>query len=101
MREGSLQKKGIRSGIVNAAGDLTAWGYQPMESHGPVGIADPNASREIFSHMTITDTSVATSGNYEKFVVIDGKNIRIRSILKQDCLSQVSKASRLFVPMRR
>src|SRR4029079_11546393 len=38
-----------------------------------IGIADPNASREIFSHMNITNTSVATSGNYEKFVVIDGK----------------------------
>ena len=68
-----LQKKGIKSGIVNAAGDLTAWGYQPDGKPWTIGIADPNASREIFSHLTITDTSVATSGNYEKFVVINGK----------------------------
>jgi len=68
-----LQKKGIKSGIVNAAGDLTAWGYQPDGKPWTIGIADPNASREIFSHMNITNTSVATSGNYEKFVVIDGK----------------------------
>jgi thiamine biosynthesis lipoprotein len=68
-----LQKKGIKSGIVNAAGDLTAWGYQPNGKPWTIGIADPNASREIFSHMNITNTSVATSGNYEKFVVIDGK----------------------------
>jgi len=68
-----LQKKGIKSGIVNAAGDLTTWGYQPDGKPWTIGIADPNASREIFSHLTITDTSVATSGNYEKFVTIDGK----------------------------
>ena len=68
-----LQKRGIKSGIVNAAGDLTAWGNQPNGKPWTIGIADPNASREIFSHMNITNTSVATSGNYEKFVVIDGK----------------------------
>ena len=68
-----LQKKGIKSGIVNAAGDLTAWGHQPNGKPWTIGIADPNASREIFSHLDITNTSVATSGNYEKFVVINGK----------------------------
>lgn len=68
-----LQKKGIKSGIVNAAGDLTTWGYQPDGKPWTIGIANPNASREIFSHMNITNTSVATSGNYEKFVVIGGK----------------------------
>ena len=68
-----LQKKGIKSGIVNAAGDLTTWGYQPDGKPWTIGIADPNASREIFSHLNITNTSVATSGNYEKFVTIDGK----------------------------
>jgi thiamine biosynthesis lipoprotein len=68
-----LQKRGIKSGIVNAAGDLTAWGYQRDGKPWTIGIADPNASRNVFSHMNITNTSVATSGNYEKFVVIDGK----------------------------
>lgn len=68
-----LQKRGIKSGIVNAAGDLTTWGYQPDGKPWTIGIANPNASREIFSHMNITNTSVATSGNYEKFVVIGGK----------------------------
>ena len=68
-----LQKRGVKSGIVNAAGDLTAWGYQPNGKPWTIGIADPNATHEIFSHLNITNTSVATSGNYEKFVVIDGK----------------------------
>jgi len=68
-----LQRKGIESGIVNAAGDLTAWGYQPDGSPWTIGVADPNASRHAFSYLQITNTSVATSGNYEKYVMINGK----------------------------
>jgi len=68
-----LKKKGITSGIVNAAGDLTAWGYQPNGKPWTIGIADPNASRHAISFLDITNTSVATSGNYEKFVMIGGK----------------------------
>lgn len=68
-----LIEKGGKSGIVNAAGDLTAWGYQPNGQPWTIGIADPNAARHAFSFLEITDTSVATSGNYEKFVMIGGK----------------------------
>lgn len=68
-----LLQNGVQSGIVNAAGDLTAWGYQPNGQPWTIGIADPYAVGTAFSYMNITNTSIATSGNYEKFVVIDGK----------------------------
>jgi thiamine biosynthesis lipoprotein len=68
-----LQKKGITSGIVNAAGDLTAWGNQPNDNEWTIGIANPDAVHLPFSYLKITNTSIATSGNYEKFVVINGK----------------------------
>ena len=68
-----LQQNGIDSGIVNAAGDLTAWGYQENGEAWTIGIADPNKKESVFSTFNITNTSVATSGNYEKFVIIDGK----------------------------
>lgn len=68
-----LQQKGVGSGIVNAAGDLSAWGYQPGGKPWTIGIADPNATQHPFSSLDITDMAVATSGNYEKFVMIGGK----------------------------
>ena len=68
-----LQQKGVKSGIINAAGDLTAWGYQPNGKPWTIGIADPDTKRQAFSFLEITNTSIATSGNYEKFVFIDGK----------------------------
>jgi FAD:protein FMN transferase len=68
-----LQERGVTSGIVNAAGDLTVWGYQPDGKEWTIGIADPNAARQPFSYLTITNMAIATSGNYEKYVMIDGK----------------------------
>jgi len=68
-----LQQKGVKSGIINAAGDLTAWGYQPNGKPWTIGIADPDTKRQAFSFLEITNTSIATSGNYEKYVLIDGK----------------------------
>ena len=68
-----LKEMGIESGIVNAAGDLTAWGYQPNGKPWTIGIADPNVTRNAFSYLELTNTSIATSGNYEKYVMIDGK----------------------------
>lgn len=68
-----MKEQGVKSGVVNASGDLTAWGLQPNGKQWTVGIANPDATHEVFSYVSITDMAVATSGNYEKFVMIDGK----------------------------
>jgi FAD:protein FMN transferase len=69
-----LLSKGITSGIVNAAGDLTAFGHQPGGQPWTIGIAAPDNPNHLpFSTLNITNTSIATSGNYEKFAVINGK----------------------------
>lgn len=68
-----LQKRGVSSGIVNAAGDLTAWGMQADGKPWTVGIADPDSKHHPFSYLNISNQAIATSGNYEKYVIIDGK----------------------------
>ena len=68
-----MKERGAESGIVNASGDLTAWGLQPNGNKWTVGIVNPDLSHEIFSFMSITGLAVATSGSYEKYVMIDGK----------------------------
>lgn len=68
-----LQQRGVNSGIVNAAGDLCAWGLQSDGSPWTVGIADPNNKWDLFSSLAITNMAVATSGNYEKYITVDGK----------------------------
>ena len=64
---------GIKSGIVNAAGDLVTWGTQPNCQAWTVGIADPNHKQHAFSALSISNMAIATSGNYEKYAVIDGQ----------------------------
>lgn len=73
MAKSVFKNQGVKSGIVNASGDLTTWGYQPDGSPWTVGIIDPDHKDLPFSYMNITDMAVATSGNYEKYIIIDGK----------------------------
>lgn len=68
-----LIKNGVKSGIVNAAGDLTTWGNQPSRKPWTISIADPENKHEAFSSLSISGLAVATSGSYEKYVIIDGK----------------------------
>jgi len=66
-----LVAKNVQAGIINASGDLNAWGLQPDGSDWLVGITNPLNTEKMFSWMPIKDQAVVTSGNYEKFVVFD------------------------------
>lgn len=68
-----LQNNGIESGIVNAAGDITTWGKRPGGKEWTIGIANPDMAHYAFASFDITGMAIATSGNYEKFVLINGK----------------------------
>lgn len=68
-----LVTKQVIAGIINASGDLTTWGTKASGEKWLIGIANPLSKDKIFSWMPIVESSVATSGNYEKYVVFDGK----------------------------
>lgn len=63
---------GVQAGVINASGDLTAWGCQPDGSPWKIGIADPRNPMCILFWLTATDCSIATSGNYEQYFDISG-----------------------------
>ena len=67
-----LKSKGVKSGIINASGDLYAWGKQPDGSDWKVGITNPINPQKIFSWLPVNNQAVVTSGNYEKYVMFDG-----------------------------
>lgn len=68
-----LMRNGAKSGVVNASGDLTTWGRNPNNKEWTIAITDPNNTGLAFSYMSIANMSVATSGNYEKYIAINGK----------------------------
>jgi len=63
-----LQNIGVNSGIINASGDLDAWGQQPDGKDWMVAIVNPLNKEKVFSWMPIHNSAVVTSGNYEKYV---------------------------------
>ena len=68
-----LIKNNVKSGIINASGDLTAWGIKPSGKDWMVAIVNPINKDKVFSWLTIKNKSIVTSGNYEKFINLDGK----------------------------
>jgi thiamine biosynthesis lipoprotein len=63
---------GVENGLVNAGGDLLAWGQQASGEPWRVGIVDPNDKEKIYAWLEIKNKSVVTSGDYERFVQFDG-----------------------------
>ncbi|WP_190809418.1 FAD:protein FMN transferase [Flagellimonas sp. S3867] len=68
-----LVSKQVKAGIINASGDLTTWGTKVTGEKWLVGIANPLSKEKVFSWLPVVESSVATSGNYEKYVIINDK----------------------------
>lgn len=67
-----LIEKGVKAGIINASGDLNSWGTQPNGDLWKVGITNPLNNEKVFSWLPIENSAVVTSGNYEKYVTLNG-----------------------------
>jgi thiamine biosynthesis lipoprotein len=67
-----LREFGIENAIVNAGGDLRAIG-QHGDRPWRIGIRQPRKSGILASIESDGDTSVFTSGDYERFFEVDGK----------------------------
>ncbi|MDO8746306.1 MAG: FAD:protein FMN transferase, partial [Thermodesulfovibrionales bacterium] len=71
-----LKKEGIKSGLVAIAGDIKAFGLKPDLKPWKVGIRNPRAENkedEIMATIEMTDMAISTSGDYERYFIIDGK----------------------------
>jgi thiamine biosynthesis lipoprotein len=67
-----LKSMGVSGGIMNASGDITAWGKQPDGKPWMIGITNPFNKDKIFSWFPFEGHSIGTSGNYENFVEFNG-----------------------------
>ncbi|MBN8785795.1 thiamine biosynthesis protein ApbE [Elizabethkingia anophelis] len=68
-----LLQQGVANGVVNASGDISTWGNQADGKPWTIGIADPDHAGRPFSYLNISNMAIATSGNYEKYVIIGDK----------------------------
>jgi FAD:protein FMN transferase len=68
-----LKASGIRSALINFAGNIYAYGTPPGKESWVIGLQHPRKSEGILNSFEIKDKAVSTSGDYEKFFIIDGK----------------------------
>jgi len=66
------REHGIASGLVNLGGDVRAIGAQPDGAPWRVGIRHPRDPGRAIAVLDVVDAAVATSGDYQRFVEIDG-----------------------------
>ena len=65
--------EGVHGGLVNAGGDLSAWGKSSNSDFWPVQIANPQNKETALGWLELTDLAIVTSGDYEKFFTSGGK----------------------------
>ncbi len=67
-----LKEKGVEHAVINASGDLTAWGNRLDGSPWKIGIANPDKPSSMMAWLPIQNSSVATSGDYEQYFLRNG-----------------------------
>lgn len=67
-----LSSSGFMSGYVNLGGDVRVIGPRQNGEPWVIGIRDPNDSKKLVASIPIMTGGLATSGDYERFIEIDG-----------------------------
>lgn len=67
-----LVSKDVKSAIISLGGNVVVIGTKPDGSDYNIGIKDPDNSGEIIESLKVNNSSVVTSGTYERYVEYDG-----------------------------
>lgn len=73
----SLKKQGLKHAIINAGGNVRLIGSKPNDDTWSIGIQSPNLedSGSLASIQVKKDYSFVTSGDYQRYYLVDGKMI--------------------------
>ena len=64
-----LKKLGIKSGLINAGGDLRAFGLITGKRPWHIGIQHPRKPEQIIVSLDIKDKGIATTGDYQRYFI--------------------------------
>lgn len=112
-----LESKGIKNYMVEVGGELRAKGTKLNDSSWTVGIEMPSEDEaeagSLFTKVRINNKSMATSGNYKRFYVEDGKkyahiinpftgypaknNLLSATVIANDCMTADAYATSFMV----
>jgi thiamine biosynthesis lipoprotein len=66
-------ENGVKSGYINASGDLNAFGYKADGKAWKIGIANPDDKNKMLLFVPLPNSSVATSGDYEQYFIFKNR----------------------------
>ena len=72
-----MKDKGIEGYILNVGGNVRTVGKRPDGEKWKIGIENPdteNAEKPYIEYLEIEDMSLVTSGSYQRFYTVNGKN---------------------------
>ncbi len=69
-----LKSVGAEAYVLDVGGNLRIVGHKPDGSGWVTGIKDPSSIDSYALRLTLADVSCVTSGNYERFYTMDGKD---------------------------
>jgi FAD:protein FMN transferase len=108
---GVLQSLGHKNFIVNAGGDLRVGGMR-LNQPWTIGIQHPRDPQKIMAKVSLSDSALATSGDYEKFFMYQSRRFshifnprdgfpadtcQSVSVLYKDCMTADALATAIFV----
>ena len=68
-----LRARGLRDFMIQAGGDLYAAGKRGGDRPWRLGIADPRGNHDPFATVELSDRTLSTSGDYERFFFKNGR----------------------------
>lgn len=112
-----LESKGIKNYLVEVGGELKAKGSKLNDSAWTAGIQTPSddaaEAASLFTRVKINNKSLATSGNYQRFYIEDGKkyshiinpftgypaknNLLSATVIADDCMTADAYATSFMV----
>ena len=72
----TVRTQGVRRGLIDLGGNIRCLDEPPPgRTAYSIGVRHPFANDELLGTIDVLDCSIATSGNYEQFVELEGKKV--------------------------
>jgi thiamine biosynthesis lipoprotein len=68
-----LKKRGVLNALIAVAGDIRAMGKREDGKPWKIGVQSPREPGKLLTTLELSDRSISTSGDYERFTIINNK----------------------------
>jgi thiamine biosynthesis lipoprotein len=107
-----LHERGIKNFLINGGGDIYASGRKSDGSKWIIGVKNPRENQNIVKRIEVEDCAVLTSGDYERYSIINGvryhhifnpkngfptRNCQSATVIMQNCEEGVMLSKILFI----